>query len=138
MRLNPQENLYRHKPSLSLADRDFCRMWNWNLNNTHEGLPGSTKHRFTIHIRRKTLAFRVRGSSSCNKGRVTVSFYRVPIVGYNHTDSELRENKRQPQSSRSKTLLDSLSVRTVYFRLKVRGEFIQLGLFQCSIGQPVI
>lgn len=26
----------------------------------------------------------------------------------------------------------------VYFSLKVRGEFLKLGLFQCSIGQAVI
>lgn len=54
------------------------------------------------------------------------------------TNSELWENKIQPQSSQPKTLLCSLSVRMVDFSLKVRGEFIKLGLFQCSIGQPVI
>ena len=51
------------------------------------------------------------------------------------TNLELQENKMQPEYSWSKTLLCSLSGRMAYFSLKVRGEFIKLGLFQCSIGQ---
>lgn len=35
-------------------------------------------------------------------------------------------------------MLCSLSGRTVYLSLKVRGKFIKLGLFQCSIGRSVI
>ena len=35
-------------------------------------------------------------------------------------------------------MLCSLSGRMVYFSLQVRGKFIKLGLFQCSIGRSFI
>lgn len=66
-----------------------------------------------------------------------VSIYSVHISGYNHKPGTLAKQDVAMVLITS-AVFYALSMRTVYLSLKVRGEFIKLGLFQHSIDQPVI